>query len=380
MASRILVVEDERLVAINLELTLESLGFEVVGNVASGEEAVHQANEMKPELVLMDILLAGKMDGIEAAEQIRSIHDIPIVYLSAYSDSPSFERVKKTEPYGYLTKPFVPFELHGTIETALYKHKMENRVKQSEAALKKSNDTLEALFNATTEVMALMDADGNVLALNRRALQIVKKDKDQVVGKSGFEFLPAAPSNEKKAIFERVVESGAPCKFEDMVHDRILEGQLYPVFGADDEVVAVALFAMDITERKQAEEALKAGEQMLRGILATSPVGIGFTKDRKILWVNDAWASMFGFQTESDYIGKDTRILYPSSEEYKRVGRILYSGLAEGTMTEADATFKRSDRTVFDANIRMSWFDPLDMHGGTISAITDKSGGKQEKK
>lgn len=377
MPARILIVEDERLVAKNLELTLESLGYDVIGHVASGEQAVQRAEELAPELVLMDILLEGEMDGIEAAEIIRQQHDIPVVYLSAYADSSSLERVKKTEPYGYLTKPFVPFELHGTIETALYKHKMESRIRESETALLESNDRLEAVFNATTEVMCLLDIEGNCLSLNRPALEVLGKQREEVLGKSFFQLLPGDQGNQRRALFDQVVRSGIPCKFEDTMNERIYECHLYPVFGADDSVAAVAQFAIDMTERILAQNALQANEQMLRSILATSPVGIGFTQSRKIRWVNDAWRNMFGFHNDDEYIGRDAIILYPSRDEYDRVGKLLYTGLEPGTVTEADATLKRADGTVFDANIRISPFDPLDWEKGAISAITDISSRKE---
>ncbi|NYB52884.1 MAG: methanogen output domain 1-containing protein [Methanobacteriaceae archaeon] len=133
--SRILVVEDEAIVAMGIKQKVEDLGHRVVDIVYTGEDAVETALEKKPDLILMDIVLKGSMDGIEAAAKIRNQLDIPIIYLTAYSDEEVLERARMTEPYGYIIKPFKKSELNANIEMALYKHaedvkKSENLKKQ----------------------------------------------------------------------------------------------------------------------------------------------------------------------------------------------------------------------------------------------------------
>lgn len=128
---RILVVEDEAIVAMALQARLENLEYAVVGVVASGEEAIERAAELSPDLVLMDIRLDGAMDGIEAAEQIRVRFDIPVVYLTAHADRATLERAKLTGPFGYLLKPVEERALQTTVEVALYKHEMERVLRQS---------------------------------------------------------------------------------------------------------------------------------------------------------------------------------------------------------------------------------------------------------
>jgi signal transduction histidine kinase len=123
--ARIMVVEDEAIVAMDLLHRLQSLGYDVSGTVASGEDAVEKASEIKPDLVLMDIMLNGKMSGIETAARLRQHWGIPVIYLTAYSDAQTVEMAKHTEPSGYLLKPFDERELKVAIEMALYKEKME---------------------------------------------------------------------------------------------------------------------------------------------------------------------------------------------------------------------------------------------------------------
>ena len=120
--SRILVVEDEAIVAMGIKQKLEDLGHQVVDVVFTGENAVETALKMEPDLILMDIVLKGNMDGIEAAAKIRNQLDIPVIYLTAYSDEEILERARMTEPYGYIIKPFKKSELNANIEMALYKH------------------------------------------------------------------------------------------------------------------------------------------------------------------------------------------------------------------------------------------------------------------
>jgi two-component system cell cycle sensor histidine kinase/response regulator CckA len=132
MKKHILVVEDERIVAEDIRRSLETLGYAVIAVVSSGEEALQKAAEENPDLVLMDIVLKGDMDGIEAAQEMNSRFNIPVVYLTAYADDRRLQRAMVTGPYGYILKPFEDRELRTTIEMALYKYNMENKLKESE--------------------------------------------------------------------------------------------------------------------------------------------------------------------------------------------------------------------------------------------------------
>lgn len=148
--AKILIVEDEWLVAQGISENLRDLDYEVVGTAASGEEALRLAAETSPDLVLMDILLRGEMDGIEAAERLRQQWDLPVVYLTAYADPHTLERAKVTEPYGYLLKPFEVRELYSAIEMALYKNRAEKR-------LKHLNQVLRAIRNVNQLIVQEKD-------------------------------------------------------------------------------------------------------------------------------------------------------------------------------------------------------------------------------
>jgi len=136
---KILIVEDDGIIATNIKKMVITSGYEVTSVVTSGELAVQKAVEDPPGLVLMDINLPGAMDGIDAAAQIRTQHDIPVIYLTSFPDEGLIDRAKITEPFGYLLKPFQEKELQGTIEMAIYKHKMETELKEANWRLEEEN-------------------------------------------------------------------------------------------------------------------------------------------------------------------------------------------------------------------------------------------------
>lgn len=123
--AKIMIVEDEWILAEDTQNRLQDLGYVVSSLASTGKEAIQKVEEEKPDLVLTDIVLEGEMDGIEVAKQIYSRFDIPFIYLTAYADDKILERIKITEPFGYIVKPFTNEDLKITIELALYKHKAE---------------------------------------------------------------------------------------------------------------------------------------------------------------------------------------------------------------------------------------------------------------
>ncbi|MDR9402766.1 MAG: response regulator [Halothece sp. Uz-M2-17] len=124
-ANKILIVEDEAVVSLDISRRLEKMGYEVIGRLASGEEAIELIQQDRPDLVLMDINLQGEMDGIETASKLYKDHNLPVIYLTAYAGESTLERAKESKPYGYILKPFKERELHAAIEIAISRHETE---------------------------------------------------------------------------------------------------------------------------------------------------------------------------------------------------------------------------------------------------------------
>lgn len=180
--TQILVVEDESLVAKDIQNTLQRLNYFVPVIVHSAEEAIEIAAKNRPDLVLMDIVLKGLMDGVEAAKQIRSRFDIPVIYLTAYADEHTLQRAKVTGPFGYILKPFEERNLPIAIEMGLYKHKMEKQLKESRQWF---ITTLKSIGDAVIAT----DTRGCVTFINPVAQSFTGWDLDDALGKSLAELI-----------------------------------------------------------------------------------------------------------------------------------------------------------------------------------------------
>ena len=174
---RILIAEDDKRLSRLLEIYLKDFGYEVVGISATGDEAVANAEITTPDLVLMDILLEGAIDGVEAAKQIRSKSDTPVIYLTGVSDDDIIEKIKTTEPYGYILKPPDPRHLKIAIEVGLYKANIEKQLKESKM-------WFNSALNSISEGIIVIDDKDVIKYTNRVAkFYLNQKPEDEISGK-----------------------------------------------------------------------------------------------------------------------------------------------------------------------------------------------------
>ena len=166
---RLLIVEDEKIIAFDLQRRLRSFGFEVVGSCSSGVEALERCARERPELVLMDIMLEGALDGIETAKTLLEKYQIPSIFLTAYSDAATLERAKAAQPLAYIIKPFKERELYTTIDVALYKAKVDARIRDQER-------WLAAILNSISDALIALTADGKVHYANPAAGTLLGQD------------------------------------------------------------------------------------------------------------------------------------------------------------------------------------------------------------
>jgi two-component system response regulator LytT len=174
--TNVLVVEDESIVSKDIQHSLKKLGYNVVGAAATGEQAVKLAVETQPDIILMDIMLKGEMNGIEAATQIRTETNIPVIFLTAYADESTLNKAKVTQPYGYIIKPFKEIDIHTSIEMALYKHKKE-------AEVLKERDLLFNLVESqgATKDLLFVKSNSRLVKLKMSDIYYVEALKDYVV-------------------------------------------------------------------------------------------------------------------------------------------------------------------------------------------------------
>ena len=181
-ANRIVIVEDEGLIAADLQVRLERAGYQVPGIAASGGEALQVIRAQSPDLVLMDIRLAGDLDGIQVADKVRQEFDIPIVYLTAFEDRETLQRASATQAFGYIKKPIASASLQGSIEMAISKHRHERY-------LREQRDWLTASFSAVPDAVLVTDGAGRICYLNRTAEELTGCKVDAALGRRSAELL-----------------------------------------------------------------------------------------------------------------------------------------------------------------------------------------------
>ena len=164
---RIYIVEDERIIAIDLQRRLERLGYRVCGAAASGEEAIEGIRKHRPDLVLMDIVIQGEMDGIEVACAVKKELNVPVIFLSAYTDQKTLERAKEASPLGYILKPFKERELATLLEMALYKSVVDSKVREKE-------QLFSAILNSTTDAILVIGRSTEIVFINPEAELILE--------------------------------------------------------------------------------------------------------------------------------------------------------------------------------------------------------------
>jgi diguanylate cyclase (GGDEF)-like protein/PAS domain S-box-containing protein len=290
---RIMVVEDEGITAMRIQSSLEDMGYAVTSTAFTGEEAVKKAGEDKPDLVLMDIVLGGEMDGIEAARQIYSLFNIPVVYLTAHSDEKMLKRLKITEPFGYILKPFNDQELRINVDIAFYKHEMENALRESEMRYR-------ILFKNATDAIYLIDPETQqIIDCNPKAEEIVGYTMRQISTMKVSELYPAKEQEVVSRIFKKITESGSLSGISG-INQLSKDGKLVPV-----EINATTVeiqgkkynlcIMRDITERKKAEENLKYEKNKIITTLDSMGDGVYIVnQEYAIEYVNPVLKKEFG--------------------------------------------------------------------------------------
>jgi PAS domain S-box-containing protein len=301
-AAKILVVEDENIVAKDIQNTLKALGYTVTAVVASGEEAIQKAGETQPDLVLMDIMLKGYQDGVEAARQIFARFNIPVVYLTAYTDETTLQRAKITEPYGYILKPFEERELHIAIEMAIYKHKMAKKLKERE-------QWLATILRSINDAVIVTDDKSLVTFMNPVAETLTGWKQKDALGKNLAEIFKIVAAENRTAA-PPASRHGAAANHSLLSasdgREIPIDDSAAPIRDENGNLTGAVLVFRDISARQQAEAELhrrflqiQLSEERYRALYDDNPA-MYFTVDvgGKILSVNQFGAYQLGYKVE----------------------------------------------------------------------------------
>lgn len=292
--NKILIVEDEFIEAMSFEQSLKSFGYDVVGIVTTGEDALKKVAEHNPDLILMDIVLKGEMDGIETAAKIKEDFDIPVIYLTAHPEDSMIQRAKLTSPYGYIIKPVIKIILKNTIEMALYKNKMEKKLREHE-------ERLRVVFDSIEDLIFIKDKNLRYLEVNPAFEQFFRIKPEQIIGKTDAELFDLEDDEHNVIIDDRVLKNETITEKTSLIgpSNAIFEVIKSPMFNKKGEIIGLCGIARDITKLIHAEQALIISEDIFRAIAENSNNGILIADDRgNHIYVNIRAVEITGYSME----------------------------------------------------------------------------------
>jgi PAS domain S-box-containing protein len=275
-SAKILVVEDESVVALDLQERLGNLGYEVPAIAASGEKAIAEAANFRPDLLLMDIKLQGSLDGVETARLIRERHDVPVIYLTSYTDAETVRRASSTHPYGYLVKPYSDRELHSSVEIALYKHQNEVAQRtQTEEAIRASKEHYSNLVDNARDAIFILEPDGTISFLNPAFEMLTGWSGNEWMGRAFLDLLDPDSISVARAMLRRARNGEKPPLFEVSLSKEsgglIVTEILWVPVARDERVTSILGIGRDVTHRKQIEEERHRQRHALHLIISSMP-------------------------------------------------------------------------------------------------------------
>jgi PAS domain S-box-containing protein len=361
--ARILVVEDEGLIAEDIRLSLIELGYNVVAVVSTGEEAIRKAEKTRPDIILMDVILKGRIDGIQAANEITDKLHIPIVYLTSYADDSLLSRAKITQPAGYLIKPFRARELLSTIEMALFKHELDRQLKENQEWL---SVTLESIADG----LIATDPERTVKFMNRVACELTGWDAEEAIGST----LDSVLNIENLELGERIDDvsqlisdstNGGGISIYNLQSKHgnrlTVEFNGSEIKNSIEKCLGVVLVFRDITQKRIADEKLR----LLSEAIAQSSEGIVvLDRSENVLFINTAFAEMHGRST-SELMGRHYSSFHTVDQLPQMISAI--TKLQTGNHFSGEIWHAHEDGSVFPGLMHISLLKDED--GSSIGII-----------
>jgi len=335
---RVFVVEDEAIVALEIQDHLRGMGYEVCGHATRGEVAVRQIPEVRPDLVLMDIKLGNGISGTETAERLRAVIDVPVLFLTAFSDAELTQRAGTTGAFGYLTKPFDPRVLAANIELALVRHAADLAMQASEARFSR-------VVEHVSDAIVVDDVHGLIVFANTRFLEMFGVPRDELYRQRIEDYVTPA----WRSLLQDRRERGACGAQVSTVFERTdmrpdgarcwIDARVVAVCDRHGSIIGTQSVLRDVTATREAANALNNLRRHYEGIFNDALEGIFRTQlDGTIIDINDAFAKIVGYECAADLRGTNARELYrnPVTRE-----QILLSGRGQELAEPVDVEWRK---------------------------------------
>jgi len=365
--ARILIVEDEAIIAMEVESQLQGLGYNVTSIVDTGVKAIKKAEEDKPDIILMDIRIKGEMDGIEAAEEIRNRFGIPVIFSTAYLDEDRIERAKITMPFGYVLKPIQERDLRVTIEMALNVMKVDKERKQVEEQLSNSHLVQKALIENIADVIAIVDQTG----INRYKSPNIEKwfgwKPEELIGEDTWKNVHPDDVYRIQSVFGELLHNDNFVVTEEYRY--LCKDGTYKWIHTsatnritDKNINGILLNYHDITDRKKTEHELITSKEkteeseMKYRLLLTNTLETVWSTDIEfnLTYVNNAIYDFLGYTSE-EFIGLNPSVFTPPEgmKAIQKSAELLMASYQAGEIIQDKLEQQqiKKDGTIIDVEI-----------------------------
>lgn len=364
--AKIMVVEDEAIVGKEIEIILNSLGYQLVGTSDAGEKAIEMAEQQQPDLVLMDIRLSGTMDGIEAARIIQERFQIPTVFLTSHADDKTLKRAQEVSPLGYLVKPLQQQELKATLHLAVYAADANRKRIEAERKREEYESRFKSSFEASAVGMAIVDDTGQILSINDSAAANLGYTRRELLSRSFFDITHEADLSANLAQFRQAVEEGRSITVEKRYvakdgSTRYGKTTLSPITNQDGQFLYGVVHMQDITDKKLAQEQTQFQTHILN---AVRQAVIVTDRNSQVVYWNPFAETLYGWKTE-EAKGKKTIDLI-ASEDAVSDGKKIMQEVLSGKSWSGEYVARHKSGTLLPVHANLS---PIFNENGKLTHV-----------